>query len=382
MGWARKLPSGRYQGQYRGTDGKVRTADGGPFSHKAAAVRAAAEAEAEARAPGWRDPSAGLMTWAAWCEAWWPTRTVEASTLAADTGRRDNHLMPRWGAVALVDITRHDVKAWAAELRARGLSPATVHRIVTLLSASLAAAVDAEILQANAAARLRLPTPPASAERYLTREEFDAIAGHLEGQWLRMATLLVGTGARFGEAAGLHHARVDAGRGWVEIVETWDPARGAIKGYPKGRRRRQVPLPGWVDLGTPETQTCGATHPGCRSPLVVSSEAGTPMDVDNFRKRWDVACRRADVGHVRPHDLRHTYASWLLQAGISLAEVGRLLGHVSPTTTQRYAHLAETPAEEVLAALGRPRPRAANVQQPAAAPGLTGLRRGHLQIVR
>ncbi|MEN1976865.1 hypothetical protein AAHH18_17205, partial [Cellulomonas sp. P4] len=134
MAWARKLPSGRYQAQYRGADGKVRTADGGPFVHKAAALRAAGDAEAAARAPGWRDPSAGLMTWGAWCEAWWATRTVEPSTRRNDVSRRDLHLMPRWRDVALVDITRHDVKAWAAELRARGLSPSSVQRIVALLS--------------------------------------------------------------------------------------------------------------------------------------------------------------------------------------------------------------------------------------------------------
>lgn len=76
------------------------------------------------------------------------------------------------------------------------------------------------------------------------------------------------------------------------------------------------------------------------------------MDGSRFRARWDAACRAAGVGHVRVHDLRHTYASWLLQSGVDLAEVGRLLGHTSPLTTQRYAHLAETPSAAVLEALG------------------------------
>jgi integrase len=113
----------------------------------------------------------------------------------------------------------------------------------------------------------------------------------------------------------------------------------------------------------------------------VASEVGTPLDVNNFRKQWDRACREAGAGHVRPHDLRHTYASWLLQGGRSLAEVGRLLGHVSPITTQRYAHLAKPVAQDVLDALGDPR-RAANVQQPAATRGPTALHRGHLRVVK
>jgi integrase len=381
MGWARRLPSGRYQAQYRGVDGGVRTVKGGPWTHKAEAERRAGEAEAAARAPGWRDPSAALKPWGEWCEEWWATRSVEASTLAADVGRRDNHLLPRWGDVPLVDITRHDVKAWAADLRRKGLSAGTVQRVVALMSVSLAGAVDAEVLGANPAARLKLDAPAASAERYLERGEFDAIAAHLDGAWLRMALLLVGTGMRFGEAAGLHRHRVDVRRQEVSVIETWAPAAGAIKAYPKGRKRREVPLPTWVDLGTPSVGTCRVEHPGCRSGLVVASEAGTPLDVNNFRKQWDRACREADVGHVRPHDLRHTYASWLLQGGRSLAEVGRLLGHVSPITTQRYAHLAKPVAQDVLDALGDPR-RAANVQQPTATQGPAALHRGHLRVVK
>lgn len=382
MAWTRTLASGRYQGLYRGPDGKVRTVPGGPFTHKAKARRAAEAVESEARAPGWRDPAAARMTFGGWCEAWWPTRQVEVSTLRTDAGRRDLHLLPRWGAVELVDITRQDVRAWAADLRqdpdGNPRSAATVQRIVHLLSAALTAAVDAEILRANPAARLKITAGQVSVERYLTREEFDEALAHLDGSDVTMALLLVGTGMRWGEAAGLHRIRVDDDRGVLQVVEVWSMAGRTMKAYPKGKRVRTIPLPAWVELGEAAPGPCGYPHsgsqPACRSALAVTTAAGAVMDESKFYKAWVAACAAAGIGHARPHDLRHTYASWLLQSGkVSLAEVGQLLGHISPVTTQRYAHLAHEPSAAVLEALTAPQ-RAANVQQPDAIEGYTGLR--------
>jgi site-specific recombinase XerD len=52
--------------------------------------------------------------------------------------------------------------------------------------------------------------------------------------------------------------------------------------------------------------------------------------------------------------MRHTYASWLIQYGISLEEVGRVMGHVSTATTRKYSHLADVPTDHIMAALPRP----------------------------
>jgi integrase len=379
MAWTRTLPSGKYQGLYRDSAGKVRTVPDGPFTHKRAAQRAASAAEEKARSAGWRSPDAARRTWSDWCEEWWGTRSVEASTLRSDAGRRDNHLLPRWGAVELADITRHDVKAWAMGLRradGEPLAPTTRQRVVHLLSASLSAAVDAEILTANPASRVRLGGGSATTERYLTRDEASAVLDQLDGEYSTMAILLLATGLRWGEAAGLHWQRLDERRGVIDVVETWSLTSRTMKPYPKGRKKRQVPLPSWLVLDRGQGGACGYRHDrgACRSGLVVTTEAGTIVDQSAFGKVWRQACADAGIGHARPHDLRHTYASWLLQDGVPLAEVGRLLGHVSPVTTQRYAHLAELPSQRVLQAIGgdpRAAARAAELQQPESKPRLT-----------
>lgn len=360
MAWAEKLPSGRYRGLYRDAGGRRRSA--GTFTHKTRAVRSASTLEEQARRDAWRDADSFLRPWGEWCGRWWQSRVVEDSTRRGDTHRRRNHLEPRWQDVPIGSITRHDVREWIADLHRSGVSPETVKRIVHLFSASLNAAVDAEVIGANPAARLKLAGGAPAQERYLTREEYAAIRAQLPmvGDQ-RIADTLVHTGMRWGEVAGLHAARVDRARAMVRVVETFDEAANRVKAYPKGRKVRDVPLtPELVaefsDL--PAGGACGVEHTAgrCPSRLALTSLEGAPLRNTNWAGRvWHPAVKAAGVGHVRVHDLRHTYASWLLQEGIPLAEVGRLLGHVSPQTTQRYAHLAETPSAAVLAALAAPR---------------------------
>jgi integrase len=77
---------------------------------------------------------------------------------------------------------------------------------------------------------------------------------------------------------------------------------------------------------------------------------GKPLrDIKRF---WASAMRKAGIENYRRHDNRHTYASHLVSSGLSLEIVGRLLGHTNPTTTQRYAHLADDPLRLATARFG------------------------------
>src|SRR5438045_8660262 len=65
--------------------------------------------------------------------------------------------------------------------------------------------------------------------------------------------------------------------------------------------------------------------------------------VQGIKKFWRKITEQAGLGDYRLHDNRHTHASHLVSSGLSLEIVGRLLGHTNPTTTKRYAHIADTP---------------------------------------
>jgi integrase len=75
--------------------------------------------------------------------------------------------------------------------------------------------------------------------------------------------------------------------------------------------------------------------------LFPGNKPGQPLR--EVKKFWSTIMRQAGITNYRRHDNRHTYASHLVSSGLSLEIVGQLLGHTTPTTTKRYAHLADHP---------------------------------------
>jgi len=386
MPWVEKLPSGRYRGAYRLPNGAKRYLDG-TFTHKKPARDAAIEAEGSVKRPGWRDPRAGETTWADWHSIWWPARVIEPQTAKSEASMVKNHIMPRWGDVALASIKRHDVQAWMTEFVTTNLgtleeprhrSSSTARRVLTVFVSSLTAAMDAELIVGNPALRIKLPPTPEGREVFLTREQYAALVNAVPSSADRaVLDFLVGTGARFGEMAGLHIHNLDLVAGRVLFADTTDGEE--IKPYTKGRRNRHVPLMQWMvdELDVPEPTGCHLRHrgrKGCASGLVFPGAHGGVRDDRNFSQRvFTPALRTAGLSHLGAtiHDLRHTYASWLVQDGIPLARVAELLGHASIRTTEKYAHFAPPTTDDVQRAMRDP--RGANVGQTSTLRGYTGL---------
>lgn len=360
MGWAEKLPNGRYRAIWRDATGKKRSKSG--FTQKAAAERYAGEQESKA-ARGERTYTGRGITWGEWCDRWLELRRVEPATARADKGRIDKHLTPRWKNARLSKIDIDDIQAWVNDLAADpDLSAATVRRIHYLMSASMKAAVRSKHVSVNPCHLVELPVVPPRQHRYLTWDEFFAAAYFMDSPYWQAATLLVGTGMRFGELAGLHWESVDLDRKEITVRETWDVAGARIKPYPKGKKPRPVPIPAFaIDalltrLPDEPDRKCGLTHAKgsvCRSPLVLTSPTGLPLSYSTMaHQHWQPALKLAGLPHARNHDLRHTYAAWLRQKGVDLERVQKLLGHGSVTTTQIYSDIGTAHHSRVLEALG------------------------------
>lgn len=393
MPWAEKLPSGKYRAAYRLPNGETRYIKG-TFSHKKSAKDAAVEAEGKVKRPGWRDPRVGLTTWGQWHDVWWPSRSIEPQTKSSEESMVRIHIMPRWKDEPLAEITRHDVQAWATSMLTENTrlvdgvpdeddpklrKPGTVRRILNVFVSSMTAAVDAEIIPANPAVRIKLPPTEPAPPVFLTREQFAKLSAAIPDQQDRaLVNFLAGTGLRWGEVAGLHIHNLDLQHGMVTVTDVTDGAE--IKPYPKSRRVRRVPVLQWAvdDLEVPDATGCGVKHRAartCPSGLLFPAPRGGVRDDRNFTQRVLQpaleAAELADLG-MTLHDLRHTYASWLAMDGTPLGRIADLLGHRSITTTEIYAHFLPSSADDIAHAMRDP--RGANVGQTSTTRRFTGLR--------
>jgi integrase len=367
MAWTEPLPPNtkgvvRHRGAYRLADGRIRRKT---FDHKRAARRWATAREEEVAEGSTRDPAKGRMRWGAWCEQWWPTRQLEPSTLRGEVSLRRCHVEPVWGNRALNSITQAEVQLWVNKMAATAAA-STTRQAYYQLSSSLRAAVVEGLIDLSPCFGVRLPTLPPAPERYLTDTEVVLLLDQLDSRYRLLAEILLESGMRIGEAVALHRSRIDFAQKTIDVVEKWEQREKTIQAYSKGKRRRTVPLTDrlaelfadWFARHPNPSMSCGFAHQKgspCRSALAVVGPYGAVIDPHNFTNRhFGAALGHAGIGHARPHDLRHTYASRVLTGGVSLERLQLLLGHESITTTARYAHLITDGHDEVRAALVRP----------------------------
>lgn len=338
----RKLPSGLWQATIRLPDGRRRTRSD-PL--KGVVKTWAEDAEANIRRGEWADPKDGRITLAEWWDDWSPTRSIEYATTKRDESHWRTHVKPRWGTVRLSAITPWDVKGWVTSLvKDESVGATTANQSVRLLRQMLSEAAEHRLIASDPTKSIDLPKIPRHVDRFLTRPEFEALHARLETDRDKaMVMLMAMCGLRWGEVAGLHAHRVDLERGELTVTETLR-RNATIKATPKSRAgQRIVPMvPAVTEALRPFVST-GMVFPG--------------LDYTNWRRRVFVPARDA-AGladpQPTPHDLRHSYGSWLAEGGVSPTDIMALMGHGSLRATERYLHASGSRFSRVLTALGTP----------------------------
>lgn len=245
-----------------------------------------------------------------------------------------NPILPRLGSFKIVDVTRADISELHNAMRK---TPYQANRVLSVLSKmfNLCEVWGLRPDGSNPCRHVKKYREE-RRERYLTPNELERVsivlrdaeaAKSLSLYHIAAFRLLILTGCRLGEIQTLQ----------------WSFIRGGYMNLPDSKTgARRIPL-------TPEAQAILNALPQIDgNPYVIAGEVDGKHAV-NLEKSWRHIRTRAKLPEVRIHDLRHTYASLMLQGGMPITTLQKLLGHTQISTTMRYAHLDDATVLEAAA---------------------------------
>jgi integrase len=239
------------------------------------------------------------------------------------------HIRPHFGRHAKVqDVSFADVNALHLKVTAAG-GPYAANLAVRILSKMFSLAIRWNMRSDNPCRGIERNAETAR-KRYLTGDELarlvEVLARHPNKQSVNIIHLLLLTGARKGEVFGMRWSDINFDTGiWTKLGSTTKQKTDHV-----------------VPLSEPALRLLNEIRASASGDFVFPSDSkvGHVIDIKTF---WAAICRTAGLANLRPHDLRHNYASELVSGGASLPLIGALLGHSNPTTTARYAHLFTDP---------------------------------------
>jgi len=267
-------------------------------------------------------------------------RGASKHTLSAyrnDLGQYSRFLSQR-GVTDVGAVTRDDVTAFVASLRALGLAPSTIERKVAAIKGFHKFLVREAITSNHPTARLPLPKVPErlpdvvsidDVDRLLSQPFPDTPAGLRDRAILET---LYGCGLRASEVVGLDVTDLDLGEGFLRV-------------FGKGSKERLVPVAGMA-IHALDAYLKHA-RPSLRSVRSISADDAavflnqrggrlTRQSVYVLVKRYGGTVGLDDL---HPHTLRHSFATHLLEGGADLRSLQEMLGHADISTTQVYTHV-------------------------------------------
>lgn len=249
-----------------------------------------------------------------------------------DWGLFRNHLFPVFGDMRLDEIKKADIALFMQQKKQAGYMTSTCNRLLARLKASLAYAQEIDLItpEQNPARGFRQFRQPPHRDRFLSREEAQRLILEVSASGSPMLKFIIPfllvTGARKSEAIMAEWSHVDFNtRTWMVPIS-------------KNGRPRFIPLSDGALILLEKVRAFTLKHHGENKFIFPNMATGKPYTQIFYP--WDVARRKAGLADVRIHDLRHSFASALVNEGMTLYDVKELLGHANIATTQRYAHLS------------------------------------------
>jgi len=248
----------------------------------------------------------------------------------------------KFGTTPVANITKRALSLHIEARRIEGKSNGTINREISILSAAINYAIkrwDWNI--PNPATGLYLKTPEGRLRWLTTPEALTLLAAAKESQAPHLYDFMVlalNTGMRRNEILGLECSRIDLEQKRIHLEGS----------QTKSGRRRIIPLNKSAIAAIQSRNTWNHKN-GITSTRLFPQRNGQP--VTQINTAFTNAIKKTGIQDFRLHDLRHTFASWLVGEGVSLPEVRDLLGHSSIKQTERYARLAPGRLHKAVSAL-------------------------------
>jgi integrase len=253
-----------------------------------------------------------------------------AKSIKEDKRFLERFVLPQFGNQHVKNISRRAIESLHLQL---GKTPTQANRVVALLSKMFNLAISWGWREDNPTKGIA-KYQEEKRDRWLSQEELDRLwdvldqhPTHITAYFIKFLLL---TGARSGETLSATWSQFDLEKGiWTK------PSH-----LTKQNKKEHLPL---SEKALEVLQTLKTLNPHSVYLFLGRVEGQHMKEPKRF---WGRVLKDAGIKDFRIHDLRHTHASHLVSSGLSLSIVGKLLGHTQASTTQRYAHLADTPLRE------------------------------------
>jgi site-specific recombinase XerD len=260
----------------------------------------------------------------------------------------NTHITPKLGRLVMCKVTAFDITNFIETMKHKNLAPGTINRALVLLRYAYKLAERWQEPGVNSSAWVSIKQLKVDnrIERYLTPDQsaslLQAVKESLNTQLVYIVAFLIYTGARKREVLEIK---------WGDI--NFDQSSWKISKN-KSNKVRHVPLSeGALEILSAIREKSTGTHCGVSIEQndFIFANPSTGKPYSSFFYSWNTARVKAGMPELRVHDLRHSFASFLVNAGRSIYDVKELLGHADIKTTSRYAHLSQESLKAAVSAV-------------------------------